>query len=106
MADLTCIIVARGNFNDVETSILIPFQQIFYDEDIGDIWKDSKKSIYGENMWIPLANSNNKKSIRVNFRIFSLSFLSDKVIKAIICCDRHSLAKFFQFFTDVSVDCD
>ena len=42
----------------------------------------------------------------VNFRIFSLSFLSDKVIKAIICCDRHSLAKFFQFFTDVSVDCD
>ena len=48
MADLTCIIVAWENFNDIETSILIPFQRIFYDEDIGDIWKDSKKSIYGE----------------------------------------------------------
>ena len=56
-------------------------------------------------MWKLSANSNNKKNIRVNSRIFSLSFPSEKVIKAVICFDRNSLATFFQFFTDISIDC-
>ena len=79
---------------------------MFYNENIGNIWKDSKKSVYEENVWIPFVNTNNKKSIRVNFRIFSLSFLSDKVIKAIFCFYRNSLGKVFRFFTDNSIDRD
>ena len=57
-------------------------------------------------MWKLSANTNNKKNTRVNIRIFSLSSPSEKVIKAVICFDRNSLATFFWFFTDISIDCD
>ena len=37
---------------------------------------------------------------------FLLRFVSVKVIKAIICFDRNSLARFFRFYADVSIVCD
>ena len=47
-----------------------------------------------------------KRAPKKTLGFFLLRFVSVKVIKAIICFDRNSLARFFRFYADVSIVCD
>ena len=107
-AYLPSISVARGSFTDeVERNIMKYFSNGSFMSKTLEVFENTlewfPQTVYETNLSKPFANSNNKRSIRLTFRIFPLSSLPGKVIKVTISFDRNSLISInFNILKDIN----